>query len=207
MQEIIKKAEHDMKRATEATLKDFNSVRTGRASVALLDGIVVDYHGTPSPLKAVANLATPERRLITIQPWEPSVVPAVEKAAEVPKSPVKITNEPLPAAAPQAPPAAEAKPAAAGSLTAPPAAPPEPVRKPAPAESPWTTTPAAMATDQRRSARTSPQVGPPWPGSAGGSSSRPIKATRRAWRRRWRPRWPTFFRCRPTPPRGTTSTR
>lgn|SRR5574337_754911 len=80
MQEVIKKAEQDMKRATETTLKDFNSVRTGRASVALLDGIVVDYHGTPSPLKAVANLATPERRLITIQPWDPSLVPAVEKA-------------------------------------------------------------------------------------------------------------------------------
>jgi len=80
MQEVMKKAEQDMKRATEATLKDFNSVRTGRASVALLDGIVVDYHGTPTPLKAVANLATPERRLITIQPWEPSVISAVEKA-------------------------------------------------------------------------------------------------------------------------------
>lgn len=80
MQEIIKKAEQDMKRATEATLKDFNSVRTGRASVALLDGIVVDYHGTPTPLKAVANLATPERRLITIQPWDASLVPAIEKA-------------------------------------------------------------------------------------------------------------------------------
>ena len=80
MQEVIKKAEQDMKRATEATLKDFNSVRTGRASVALLDGIVVDYHGTPSPLKAVANLATPERRLITIQPWEASLIPGIEKA-------------------------------------------------------------------------------------------------------------------------------
>jgi ribosome recycling factor len=80
MQEIIKKAEQDMKRATEATLKDFNSVRTGRASLALLDGIVVDYHGTPTPLKAVANLATPERRLITIQPWDASLVPAIEKA-------------------------------------------------------------------------------------------------------------------------------
>jgi len=80
MQEVIKKAEQDMKRATEATLKDFNGVRTGRASVALLDGIVIDYHGTPSPLKAAANLATPERRLITIQPWEPSLIPAIEKA-------------------------------------------------------------------------------------------------------------------------------
>lgn len=80
MQEVIRKAEQDMKRATEATVRDFNSVRTGRASVALLDGIVVDYHGTPTPLKAVANLATPERRLITIQPWDASLIPAVEKA-------------------------------------------------------------------------------------------------------------------------------
>ncbi len=80
MQEIIRKAEQDMKRATEATLKEFNSVRTGRASVALLDGIMVDYHGTPTPLKATATLATPERRLITIQPWDASLIPAIEKA-------------------------------------------------------------------------------------------------------------------------------
>lgn len=80
MQEIIRKAEQDMKRATEATLKDFNSVRTGRASLTLLDGIQVDYHGTLTPLNRVASLAIPERRLITIQPWEPSLVPAIEKA-------------------------------------------------------------------------------------------------------------------------------
>jgi ribosome recycling factor len=80
MQDVLRKAEQDMKRATEATLKDFNSVRTGRASVALLDGIIVDYHGAPTPLKGVANLATPERRLITVQPWDPSLIPVVEKA-------------------------------------------------------------------------------------------------------------------------------
>ncbi len=80
MQEVLRKAEQDMKRATEATLKEFNSVRTGRASLALLEGIQVDYHGTPSPLNRVANLAIPERRLITIQPWDASLIPAVEKA-------------------------------------------------------------------------------------------------------------------------------
>ncbi len=80
MQEVIRKAEQDMKRSTEATLKDFNGVRTGRASLALLDGILVDYHGTPSPLNRVANLAIPERRLITIQPWEAPLIPAIEKA-------------------------------------------------------------------------------------------------------------------------------
>jgi ribosome recycling factor len=80
MQDILRKAEQDMKRALEATVKDFNGVRTGRASVALLDGIHVDYHGTPCALNQVANLATPERRLITIQPWDTSLVPAIEKA-------------------------------------------------------------------------------------------------------------------------------
>lgn len=80
MQDILRKAEQDMKRATEATLKDFNSVRTGRASLALLDAIQVDYHGTASPLNRVASLAIPERRLITIQPWDASLVPAIEKA-------------------------------------------------------------------------------------------------------------------------------
>ena len=80
MQEILRKAEQDMKRATEATLKDFNGVRTGRASLALLEGIQVDYHGTPSPLNRVANLAIPERRLITIQPWDASMISVIEKA-------------------------------------------------------------------------------------------------------------------------------
>ncbi len=74
---------------------------------------------------------------------EPEVQAAAPAAAtvadETPKSPVKITDEPVPPATPQA------QPAPAGSLTAPPAAPAEPVRKPAPADSPWTTTPAAMA--------------------------------------------------------------
>jgi len=80
MQNVLRKAEQDMKRATEATLKDFNSVRTGRASVTVLDAIVVDYHGTSTPLKGVANLATPERRLITVQPWDSSLIPVIEKA-------------------------------------------------------------------------------------------------------------------------------
>jgi ribosome recycling factor len=80
MDDVLRKAEQDMKRAIEAMLKEFNSVRTGRASLALLDGIHVEYHGTSTPLNQVASLAVPERRLITIQPWEPSMVPVIEKA-------------------------------------------------------------------------------------------------------------------------------
>src|SRR5512134_2714102 len=80
MHEVLRKAEQDMKRLVDAAGKAFNGVRTGRASAALLDGIHVDYHGTSTPLNQVASLAVPERRLITIQPWEPSMVPIIEKA-------------------------------------------------------------------------------------------------------------------------------
>lgn len=80
MQTVVRKAEQEMKRAIEATLKNFNGVRTGRASVSLVEGIHVDYHGTMTPLNQLASLAVPERRLITIQPWDPSAVQAIEKA-------------------------------------------------------------------------------------------------------------------------------
>ncbi len=80
MQDILRKAEQDMKRATEALVKSFNGVRTGRASVALLDSIQVEYHGAMMALNQLANLAVPERRLLTIQPWDPSSVSAIEKA-------------------------------------------------------------------------------------------------------------------------------
>jgi ribosome recycling factor len=80
MHELLRKAEQEMKRTVEATVKAFNGVRTGRASVSLLDAIHVDYHGTSTPLNQLANLAVPERRLITIQPWDPSSTPAIEKA-------------------------------------------------------------------------------------------------------------------------------
>lgn len=80
MQTVVRKAEQEMKRAIEAALKNFNGIRTGRASVALVEGIQVDYHGTMTPLNQMASLAVPERRLVTIQPWDPSAVPAIEKA-------------------------------------------------------------------------------------------------------------------------------
>jgi len=80
MQTVVRKAEQEMKRAVEATLKNFNGVRTGRASVSLVEGIHVDYHGTMTPLNQLASLAVPERRLITIQPWDPSALQAIEKA-------------------------------------------------------------------------------------------------------------------------------
>ncbi len=69
-----------MSKSVEATHEHFNSVRTGRASAALLDRIQVDYYGTPSPLKNIATINVPEPRLLTIQPFDPSSVKAIEKA-------------------------------------------------------------------------------------------------------------------------------
>lgn len=66
--------------ATESLKKDLASIRTGRASLALLDGIQVDYYGTMTPISQVATLGIPESRTITIQPWEQKLIPEIEKA-------------------------------------------------------------------------------------------------------------------------------
>ncbi len=59
-----------MQGAIDALKKEFASIRTGRASMALLDGIVIDYYGTPTPVQQLASLSIPESRQIAIQPWE-----------------------------------------------------------------------------------------------------------------------------------------
>lgn len=80
MQELRKKAAEKMSGAVEALKKDFTSIRTGRASLALLDGLHVDYYGTQTPISQVATLGIPESRQITIQPWEQKLIPELEKA-------------------------------------------------------------------------------------------------------------------------------
>jgi ribosome recycling factor len=64
----------------EALKKKFGSVRTGRASLSILDGLTVDYYGTPTPLQQVASLSLPDSRQISIQPWEQKIIPEIEKA-------------------------------------------------------------------------------------------------------------------------------
>ncbi|NVN90976.1 MAG: ribosome recycling factor [Desulfuromonadales bacterium] len=75
---------NDMKTHMEKTLgvlkNDFQKIRTGRASTSILDSVKVDYYGNPSPISQVATLAVPEPRLITITPWEPKLIPTIEKA-------------------------------------------------------------------------------------------------------------------------------
>ncbi|MER3408905.1 MAG: ribosome recycling factor [Thermoleophilia bacterium] len=80
IEELIRDAERRMDKSVEATLHEFNSVRTGRASAALLDRIQVDYYGQPTPLKQLAAINVPEPRLLTIQPFDPSTLRAIEKA-------------------------------------------------------------------------------------------------------------------------------
>ncbi len=69
-----------MQKALEALKRELGRVRTGRASLSLLDGIKIDYFGTMTPLNQVASLAIPESRMISIQPWDNSVIPLIEKA-------------------------------------------------------------------------------------------------------------------------------
>ena len=69
-----------MHKSVEATHEHFNSVRTGRASAALLDRIQIDYYGTPTPLKNIATINVPEPRLLTIQPYDVSVIKLIERA-------------------------------------------------------------------------------------------------------------------------------
>jgi ribosome recycling factor len=78
--ELRKRTTERMDGAIDALKKDFGAVRTGRASLALLDGIMVDYYGNPTPLQQVASLSVPESRQIVIQPWEQRVIPEIEKA-------------------------------------------------------------------------------------------------------------------------------
>jgi ribosome recycling factor len=78
--QIIQECEAKMEKAISALEKELGKVRTGRASLALLDDIRVDYYGTPSPLNQVATLSVPESRLIVIQPWDHSLIGAIEKA-------------------------------------------------------------------------------------------------------------------------------
>jgi ribosome recycling factor len=83
MQELIfEELQEAMEKAINAREKSFSKVRTGRASLSLLEGIRVDYYGTQTPLNQVASLSIPESRLIVISPWDSSVLGAIEKAIQ-----------------------------------------------------------------------------------------------------------------------------
>mgnify|MGYP001569695184 CR=1 FL=1 len=77
---LISEMKEHMERSIQSLHKDLNRVRTGRASLRLLDGIKVDYYGTLTPLNQVATLSIPESRLISIQPWDTTIILDIEKA-------------------------------------------------------------------------------------------------------------------------------
>ncbi len=78
--EYVKEAKDEMEKSIDAFEKELGRVRTGRASVNLLDSVRVDYYGTPTPLNQLATLSVPEPRLITIKPWDVSIIKEIEKA-------------------------------------------------------------------------------------------------------------------------------
>ena len=80
VKEIFALHEDKMKKTIDALRREFASIRTGRATPALLDKITVDYYGTPSPINQVANISVPEPRMITIQPWERNMIGDIERA-------------------------------------------------------------------------------------------------------------------------------
>ena len=80
MQEVFREVELQMKHAVDHLHSDLKQLRTGRASIAILEGVNVDYYGTPTPINQVCNLAVADASLITAQAWDPSLIGAIEKA-------------------------------------------------------------------------------------------------------------------------------
>ena len=78
--ELIASAKDKMAKSVEHAKTEFSTVRTGRASAALLDRINVDYYGTPTPLRQLSTVSVPEPRMLTVQPFDPGSIKAIEKA-------------------------------------------------------------------------------------------------------------------------------
>ena len=100
--ELIQDAQKRMDSTIEHTRTEFNTVRTGRASAALLDRVQIDYYGTATPLKQLATINVPEPRMLTIQPFDPSAIKQIERAIQEsdlglqPSNDGKIVRLPIP---------------------------------------------------------------------------------------------------------------
>ena len=78
--DITSDSEAGMKKAVDSFKRDLQKIRTGRANTAMLDGIKVDYYGTPTPVNQVATVQVVDARLITVKPWEKTMIPVIDKA-------------------------------------------------------------------------------------------------------------------------------
>jgi ribosome recycling factor len=102
VEELVDDAGRRMDKSVEATRNEFNTVRTGRASTALLDRIQIDYYGQKTPLKQLATINVPEPRMLTIQPFDPSSLKTIERAIQeselglTPSNDGKIIRLPIP---------------------------------------------------------------------------------------------------------------
>ena len=82
LQDILDNAKEKMRKSCEVYERDMMGLRAGRANPKLLDRIMVDYYGTPTPIPQVGNISSPEPRLLVIAPWEAKMIPQVEKAIQ-----------------------------------------------------------------------------------------------------------------------------
>lgn len=82
LQVIRTETEQRMQKVIESLKKDLSRIRTGRATPSLLDGITVDYYGSPVPVNQIANISVPDARMVIVQPWEKTMLTAVEKAIQ-----------------------------------------------------------------------------------------------------------------------------
>lgn len=89
----LAEAESLMQKAVEATQRSFNTIRTGRANASILDRVMVEYYGTPTPLKSLANINTPDASTIMIQPYDPGSLSLIEKAISLSDVGLTPTND------------------------------------------------------------------------------------------------------------------
>ncbi|TVR86789.1 MAG: ribosome recycling factor [Spirochaetaceae bacterium] len=93
MEETILDAEERMQKSVSTMVEEFAAIRSGRASAALFDKIRIEYYGEPTPLNQVATVSVPEARLVVIQPWDKSVIGAIEKAIQKSELSVNPSND------------------------------------------------------------------------------------------------------------------
>ncbi|HEX2506195.1 MAG TPA: ribosome recycling factor [Gaiellaceae bacterium] len=102
MDDLLQDAERRMDKSVEAAAHEFNTVRTGRASTALLDRVEIDYYGQKTPLKQLATINVPEPRLLTVQPYDPGSLKSIERAIQesdlglTPSNDGKVIRLPIP---------------------------------------------------------------------------------------------------------------
>ena len=102
IEDFLADAKRRMDKSIESTHHEFNSIRTGRASPALLDRITIDYYGTPTPLKSLASISAPEPRMLVVQPFDPGAIKNIERAVQesdlglTPSNDGKVVRLPIP---------------------------------------------------------------------------------------------------------------